>query len=665
MADTEYIGKKVKVVGADDSSPSTTIDTDNNLEQTILDSAQCGEVNNGVFDSFSAVAQTREASYELIDTMGMDATIAAALESYAEDITQANNKGYIFWAESTDGDASKYINYILKRLDLDKYAFSWAYNLVKYGDVYVRLLRESDFNNSRLFANTGNKNVLNEGILKEDVYLNVNKPGDHYAFSLETVKNPCEMFELTKFGKTMGYIQAAVDVQKDFNNNNEVSYYTTYNMKRKDVNIYSPTEFAHGCLEASTSRADEEIDMFFNDNDYKEKENAETFQVRRGAGILNDLFKVWRQLSLLENSILLNRLTRSSITRAVQMEVGDMPKSQVMNVTSRIKNLLENKSALDVGNRMEEYTNPGPMENLVVLPTRNGKGAITITQIGGDVDPKQLTDLDWFNNKLFGGLKIPKQYLGWTDDNTGFNGGTSLTIIDSRYGKTIKRCQKALIQMVTDMVNLILIDVGKTTYINKFKIMMQTPVTQEEIDRKSNFSNSLRNITDIMTSLSDIQTPSTKLKIIKSLFSEVLNDPEVISLIDSEIKKMEEEENKKDKIDNDGGDESNSPQSQSPTMEDSLSNLGLGGSDLELGNEGMESSFGSGESEEGNNTSTFEDLMNSGPNANAEATSNTTTNSEASESAVGNATGKSGSASTGGKGLPSFSDLGIDGTVNG
>lgn len=620
------IGTKVTVKPLD--PPQTNIDIDKSLEDAILTSAQGGDLQAGVFEAFSTTAQNRESEYELIDTMAMDSTIAAAIETYAEDITQPNSKGDIIWAESDDAEVGKYVNYLLKKMNVDKQAFSWAYNLTKYGDVYVRLLRESDFKNSRLFSSK----KPNKKDLKEDVNINISRENDHYAFTLEMVKNPNEMFELTKFGKSMGYIHAGVNVQKDFSNKNDVTYYTRYRLQKKDVDIYAPTEFVHACLESSTTRAEEELDIFFSTDDYDNRSNAETFQVRRGTGILNDLFKVWRQLSLLENSVLLNRLTRSSIVRAIQMEVGDMPANQVQNVTSRVKNLIENKSALDVGKNMSEYTNPGPMENVIIIPTRNGKGALTINQIGGEVDPKQLTDLDWYNNKLFGGLKIPKQYFGWTDDSAGFSGGTSLSQYSSRFGKAVKRMQCCLCDMVTDMINLILIDTGYPRYIGRFHIKMQAPVTQEEIDRKQDLSNTLRNISDIMNTLNDVQTTSSKLKILKSLLSECLSDQDITSILQDEIDKLELEESKNQSTDNESND------------------TPLGNTDdfggFDAGNDSFENSepFPSREEPTGDEQEDLTDVE----SENSAIEEPLTPETPATED----------------DNLPSFSDLGVDGTIN-
>lgn len=534
----DYVGKKVKAEPLD--PPKTNVDTDKNLEDAILSAASASTLKTDVLESFSTMATNREQEYELIDTMSMDSIIASAIERYAEDITQTNSKGQIFWIESDDADTAKYVSYLLNRIDFDRNAYKWAYMLTKYGDVYVKLVRKSEFENSVLFG----KKAKEKESLNEDVRLVVNKNNDHYADTLDTVKNPGEMFELTKFGKTIGYVKAPVNIQKDFRSNNDINSLITYKMRRNDVDIHAPTDYVHACLESSYTRSEEELDIFMNDSDYENAINPETFSIKRGAGILNDLFKVWRQFSLMENSILLSRLTRSSITRAIQMEVGDMPQNQVMNVTSRVKSLLEQKSALEVGSKMSEYVNPGPVENIVILPTRNGKGAINMTQIGGDYDPKTLTDLDHFVNKLAGGLKIPKPLLGFTDDNTGFNGGTSLTILSSDYGKAIKKMQKVLIQMVTDALNLLLIDKGKQKMINRFRVMMQTPVTQEEIDLKSDLSNSLRNVSDIMQALGEVDDAAIKTKVLKSLLADTLSNQDVTNALQEYIDKLEAKEEK-------------------------------------------------------------------------------------------------------------------------
>lgn len=68
---------------------------------------------------------------------------------------------------------------------------------------------------------------------------------------------------------------------------------------------------------------------------------------------------------------------------------------------------------------------------------------------------------------------------------------------------------------------------------------MQTPVTQEEIDKRTNMDNRIRYIGDLMQQLNDIEDPLIKLKIHKALLSDVINDPEVMGYIQTYIDDLE------------------------------------------------------------------------------------------------------------------------------
>ena len=276
-------------------------------------------------------------------------------------------------------------------------------------------------------------------------------------------------------------------------------------------------------------------------------------------------------------SAILNRLTQSSVVRIINVNTGDMPKEQVENFMRRLKEKIEQKSSVDAGVSMAEYNNTGPIINTIYIPTHGDQGSLSVTTLGGDFDPKSLTDIEYFRDKLFGALKVPKQFFGFTEDGAGFNGGTSLTIIDARYGKTIKKLQNILCQMVTDIINLFLIDRGLNNYVNKFQVRMEPPVTQVDLDRRTNTDNRIRYIGDVMNQLTGlIDDKATKLEIYKSLISSCINDAEVISIIQSYIDKIskpekdEEEPNKESSVvpnDNDFGNEPE-PEPELPSMDE-------------------------------------------------------------------------------------------------
>lgn len=697
MAKEKSNNMKIKATPKKD--PNIGIDTNNAFLTDLTDAIKNSVLDMSKLEGFTGVTQSRENIYRIIDTMAQDSIVSSILSTFAEDSTETNTQGKIIWAEASDGSINNVVNYILNMLNVDKHIYTWAMYLVKYGDVYVRLYRQSDYEKDKVTASI--KSPLNENLelldenvdkkLEEDIKIVAYSKNDPYSYYVEAIQDPCGMFELTRHGKTMGYISAPINTQTLQN----PSYITTqlnYKFNKQDVTIYPATEFVHGYLADTSNRTPEKISLYIDKDTADSEDNVKlsevTYDVRRGQSILIPAFKAWRELSLLENSILLDRVTKSSIVRVISVEVGDMPKTQVQNHLQSIKSLMEQKSALNTGEYLNEYTNPGPIENNIYVPTRNSVGNISVSQIGGDVDIKSLVDLEHFQNKFFGSFGIPKQYFCLrgdtkltllngeeitikelfdnkgsyigkgilscnedgslepttitnimltrkdasfvrvyldngkhvdvtpdhrfmlrdgsykeaqyltendslmtivgnnfdecrckalkienipvvedaydievassnhnfaltagiyvhnceTSDNAGFSGGQSLAIISSRYGKKVKRIQTVLVQLVTDIINIYLMQKGLISYINKFNIKMNTPVTQEEIDKRDSKKSQIEYIQSVVNLLSDVQTPSIKLQIIKSLLSTALENEEITALLQEEVDKLKQEE---------------------------------------------------------------------------------------------------------------------------
>jgi len=401
------------------------IDTKNTLYTNIIDSVENGTTDLNSLNSFTSISQSRDEVYNMLDIMAEDPIISTALSIYTADATETNEKGQIVWAESEDENVLGEVQHLLDQMNVDKNAFNWVYSLVKYGDLYLRLYRNSEYNLDLFSKEDKEKESLNE-----DLILKVYPKNDHYAEYMEMHKNPAEVFDLQKFGKTVGYIRSHI-VAKNVNNNDyglnnsNLSTLWKYNFNKGDIDVYQATEFVHACLEDNSGRTQEEVSIT---NINAEDGNHFTYNVKRGQSLLYNSFRIWRELSLLENSVLLNRLTKSAIVRMISVEVGDMEKNDVRALLQRIKSMVEQKSAINVGTSYEDYTNPGPIENTIYVPTHDGKGAITTSEVGGQVDVGDLVDIEYFREKLFGSLGIPKQYLGC------LRGSTPILLLN---GKTI------------------------------------------------------------------------------------------------------------------------------------------------------------------------------------------------------------------------------------
>lgn len=540
--DVEY-NKQIKAVTAPEIGIG--IDTKETIFDNIVSAGISNQIDMSQIESFTKISSSRDQVYSMLDTMCMDTMISAVLETYAEDATESNDQGQIVWCEASDADVQKYVSFLLNTMNVDKHIYKWTHALCKYGDIYLRLYRQSDLGEDILFDDS-NAKKRGRKKLQEDVKIKVYSKNDHYVNYMEMEPDPSCVFELTRLGKTYAYIKAPVAASRKQTANSVYATFPTYSFKKNDIDIHGPTDFVHASLEDNSSRTPENIKIFVGEDEANPIQ-ANTYTVKRGQSLLYNTFASWRELQLLENSVLLNRLTKSSIVRIIGVEVGDMPKENIAQHLLGIKAMIEQKTALNASKSMSEYTNPGPIENNIYVPTHNNVGNLTTQTIGGDVDVKSLADLSYYQDKLYGGLRVPKQFFGVTDDSAGFSGGQSLAIISSRYGKMVKRIQNTMIQAITDAVNLLLIDKGLENYVDKFVIKMQTPTTQEEVDRRDNMSSKVGLTRDIMDMLGDIEDTETKLKILKSLLSNVISNTEVTTLIQEQIDKLtairESEEN--------------------------------------------------------------------------------------------------------------------------
>lgn len=565
-------GQKTQAVPA----PGTNIgiDVDKQFFEDILEANKAGDLDMSAIQSFTQLAQTRDQLYTLLDNMAEDSVIAAVLRDYAGDATEMNEDGKIMWVESSDANCAKMVSFLLDTMNVDKHLYSWVSKLCKYGDVYFRLYRKSELEDplfktveqsSDEFDNFVEKELdpKRKKSLNEDVVFKTYSANDHYSHYIEMVPNPAENFELVRHGKTYGFIKADVNTSVFTNDNPTLLSQIRYSFKRNDVVVSEATEYVHACLDDGTSRVPETVDIFLTD-DTSANAPQVSYNVRRGKSILYDAYQAWRLLSLLENSVLLNRLTKSQLIRLITIDVGGMPREDAVPIMRSLKQQLEQKAAINVSKYLEEYTNPGPIENNVYWTTRNGLGNINIQNIGGEYDPKSLIDLEYYRDKMFGALSVPKQFYGFTEDGAGFNGGTSLSILSAQYAKKIKHIQNAIIQAITDAINLMLIDKQLDDYVNKFQLRMTPPITQDELDRRENLSNKIAVVQDTWNLLDDIEDPVIALKIKKALLSKTLTDAEVIDLLQEQIDKTESQEE-------DGGVSETNVENEAPEEETEIS----------------------------------------------------------------------------------------------
>ena len=457
------------------------------------------------FNTATQSSYARDEQYNIIDIMGQDDRCKAILDVYTQYICGKNLEGDSVWAESSVPEIKNYVQYLIRDLNINKNIYTWTYSLLKYGDLYLKLFKNKP-KPSR---------ILNEQVRLDDEINNF-----WYSHRVEAIKDPGEMFELRKDGKTACFIKIpenSLTASKSTFMKNTVSY----SLKNHDTVIYSSTDFVHIALKDGCERAEEEIEISLNNSD------KDIYTINSGESLLLPSYKVWRQLQLLENSALLDEVVRSSVVRFIEIDGGDMPKEQVQNYVTRLKSTIEQKAAVNVNANFSNYTEPSPIQNIVYTVRHGTQGSITTSTLGGDSSNNDLTNLDWWNNRFYGSFGIPKQYFGWTDDSTGFNGGSSLSIISSVFGKSIPVKQTAIIEGITTLINIILLSEGKIDYVNQFKIKMVEPTTQESVDEKESLKTKIDVANQLFTMVEPyLPTDVDKLKVINSLIPSELTTQE-------------------------------------------------------------------------------------------------------------------------------------------
>jgi hypothetical protein len=186
--------------------------------------------------------------------------------------------------ESSDANIQKYVNYLLDTTNVDKNIYKWVYSLCKYGDLYFRLYRESDFGEDDLFNVDTKRGRKKKKSLNEDVKVKIYSQNDRYVNYIEMCPNPAEIFELTKLGKTYAYIKAPVNstnASMSVNNSMNNAFFQ-YSFKKSDVELHGPMDFVHASLEDNSSRTPEKVQIFTGND-----ENGESlsYTVKRGQSL--------------------------------------------------------------------------------------------------------------------------------------------------------------------------------------------------------------------------------------------------------------------------------------------------------------------------------------------------------------------------------------------
>lgn len=171
-----------------------------------------------------------------------------------------------------------------------------------------------------------------------------------------------------------------------------------------------------------------------------------------GVSLFESIFKVFKQKELLEDAILIYRISRAPERRMFKIDVGNMPAHLAMQFVERVKNEINQRRIPTQSgggqNLMDASYNPMSMNEDFFFPqTAEGRGS-SVEVLPGGQNLGEIDDLRFFTNKMFRALRIPSSYLptGPEDSDRNFNDGkvTTALIQEFRFNEYCKRLQKYL-----------------------------------------------------------------------------------------------------------------------------------------------------------------------------------------------------------------------------
>ena len=183
-----------------------------------------------------------------------------------------------------------------------------------------------------------------------------------------------------------------------------------------------------------------------------------------GVSLFEAMFKVFKQKELLEDAILIYRISRAPERRMFKIDVVNMPAHLAMQFVERVKNEINQRRIPTQGgggnNLMDASYNPMSMNEDFFFPqTAEGRGS-SVEVLPGGQNLGEIDDLRYFQNKMFRSLRIPSSYLptGPEDSDRSFNDGkvTTALIQEYRFNEYCKRLQKYISPKFDDEFKLFL-----------------------------------------------------------------------------------------------------------------------------------------------------------------------------------------------------------------
>jgi len=390
-----------------------------------------------ISSGYSTVHQVMAARLGLFkdyETMDSDSIISSALDIYSDESTMKNPYGQVLEIQS-DNDNIKSIlhNLFYDIMNIEFNLWPWVRNLTKYGDFFLHLDISDKYGITNVIPLSPYEVIRAEGEDPENPY--------YTKFYLETMESTHPYLHRAQSG--VGKVE------------------------------FENFQIAHFRLSSDSNL------------------------LPYGKSMLEGARKVWKQVTLMEDAMLIHRVMRAPEKRVFKVDIGNIPPNEVDNYMQRIINKMKKTPFID--DKTGDYNLKFNIQNLTedfFMPVRGGDSGTSVESLPG-MQYETTDDLEYLKNRLLAALRVPKAFLGYEES---LGSKATLAAEDVRFARTIERIQRIITSELTKIAVVHLYSQGFTDEeLVNFELGLTNPSTiyeQEKIELWSSKVNLARDVKD-------------------------------------------------------------------------------------------------------------------------------------------------------------------------
>ncbi len=323
----------------------------------------------------------RRRRYKEYEEMDEYPEIGAAFDIYADDSTQKGTRSERWTIKSESDLVVDEVNRLFEQVNMHKFLWDIVRNTVKYGDCFTELI---------LDVNKPEEGIKKIKILNPNWILRVETEYGYLKKFLQEIPN-LESLQYSEVGQSenvrpMKYIEL---------DKNQIVH---YRMHTSDPVFYP-----------------------------------------YGKSIAALCHRVFRSLKMMEDAMMIYRLSRAPERRIFYVDTGNLPTSKAEMFIERLKQKFKKEKFYNSSKgTIDSRYNPMSMDEDFFVPTKNGRGT-KIDTLPGATNLGEIEDVRYYRDKLLAALKVPKDYLVEKDQSP--ERKANLSQLDVKFARTIQRVQ--------------------------------------------------------------------------------------------------------------------------------------------------------------------------------------------------------------------------------